>query len=496
VSKQYSIVNGRMSQQTTYAWVLQPTKVGRAEVGAVRVGDSQTAPITVDVEPGRVRPRATPRPDPFGEDPFESFFGRRRPERVPDPKLFMEARPSRVRLHVGEPVVITYFLYTQTAVTDLQFADAPQYPGFWAEELPRPKEPPNGEAATVEGDRYRRLALVQKLLFPTRAGALTIPGSTVRLGVPRSVGFFGDTIPTVVERKIKPITINVDPVPDEPGFTGAVGSFRVSAALDREAVALGEAATLRFRVEGSGNLKWIERGPELALAGAKVYPPQVKSDVSVSPSGMTGAKTWEFVVVPETSGVVDVPGLVFSYFDPRQGRIVRAETSPLALRVGAGAAAGPAPAATRPARAGGLALRSELDLPGTARPWSARALVIVIAVVLIAHAALWIGPTLLERRRPASSHAGRRGARHALAELAAISRAAANKETAAARIEKALHDAFGPLENGDAPSEGERAARAVLDEVSFLRYAPQLGDYSEKIREVAARASEVVRRWA
>jgi hypothetical protein len=42
----------------------------------------------------------------------------------------------------------------------------------------------------------------------------------------------------------------------------------------------------------------------------------------------------------------------------------------------------------------------------------------------------------------------------------------------------------------------ERAARTLLQEIQFIRYAPQLGDYSEKIRDVAARAADVVRRWA
>jgi hypothetical protein len=44
--------------------------------------------------------------------------------------------------------------------------------------------------------------------------------------------------------------------------------------------------------------------------------------------------------------------------------------------------------------------------------------------------------------------------------------------------------------------ERERAARAVLEDVRFLRYAPQLGDYTDKIREVASRAAELVRRWS
>jgi hypothetical protein len=73
-----------------------------------------------------------------------------------------------------------------------------------------------------------------------------------------------------------------------------------------------------------------------------------------------------------------------------------------------------------------------------------------------------------------------------------------SKEASAALIEKVLHDVFGPVEDGAGLEDDEplRAARDVLEEVRFLRYAPQLGDYTEKIRDLAARAAAVVRKWA
>jgi hypothetical protein len=64
-----------------------------------------------------------------------------------------------------------------------------------------------------------------------------------------------------------------------------------------------------------------------------------------------------------------------------------------------------------------------------------------------------------------------------------------------ALVERALHEAFGELREQD-DSERARAVRALLDEVHFVRYAPQLGDYSDKIRDLAHRGAEVVRRWA
>ena len=38
--------------------------------------------------------------------------------------------PSRTRLRVGEPLVLTYWLVTQTSVADLQFKEAPQFAGL------------------------------------------------------------------------------------------------------------------------------------------------------------------------------------------------------------------------------------------------------------------------------------------------------------------------------------------------------------------------------
>ena len=80
-------------------------------------------------------------------------------------------------------------------------------------------------------------------------------------------------------------------------------------------------------------LDWIDRGPELSVPGARVYPPQVKSDLAVRPEGITGSRTWEFVVVPQTTGTLEIPSLTFSYFDPATRAVVRSTTPPLPLRV-------------------------------------------------------------------------------------------------------------------------------------------------------------------
>jgi hypothetical protein len=490
-----------MSQSRVVTWMLQPVAVGKAEIGPVRArfedGDKTTEPIAIEVVAGSVRPRRAPAPDAFGEDPFESLFGQRR-GRVREPKLFVEAAPSRTRLRVGEPLLLTYWLYTQVSVADLQFTDAPQYPGFWAEDLEKPPTPPQGEGASVGGEAYRRFPIFVKLLFPTKAGRLTLPPANLRIGLPRQ-SFF-DT-GGAVQRATKEVVVTVDPIPEGPGFSGAVGRFKVSAALDKPTLALGEAATLRFKLEGTGNLKWIDKAPEVAVTGAKVYPPQVKSDLKTTPSGISGSRTWEFVVVPETAGDLEVPALSFSYFDSGAGRMETDRTAPLPLKVEGGTVASGLPLqapAALPSRSGApLPLRNDLDAEG-ARSLRLPAATLggALALALAAHAALWASGRLGRRRRRGAAHASRRSVRAALADLDRVGKDGLSKEAAASLIEKALHEAFGPLDGARAEGDGVDAARTLLEEVQFVRYAPQLGDYSEKLRELAARATETVKRWA
>jgi hypothetical protein len=495
-STQVSIVNGRMSQSRSTTYVLQPRAVGRAEVGALRVGDQVAPAIPIEVVAGSARPPQRQRQDPFGMspfgDPFEEMLGRRR-ERAAPARLLVEAAPSRTRLRVGEPLVLTYSLYTQASVTDLQFKNAPQYTGFWVEDLERPQASPSGEAATVGGESYRRFPILRKLLFPTKAGTLTIPPASFRIGLARQ-GFFDSG--GAVERATQPLTITVEALPDAAGFSGAVGRFRASASLDRDVVPLGEAATLRFRVEGTGNLKWIERGPEVVAKGARVFPPQAKSDLRTTAEGISGSRTWEFVVVPETSGTVEVPALSFSYFDPSAGRIVVALTSPLALRVEGGTVA--AGLTSTPSRAiGALPLRSELDLhPAGALAVSGRMLALAAGFALLLHAGLWgAGRLRGGARRGPGRASSPRSVRAALHDLDRAGREATSKEQAAGLVERALHEAFGEIPDED-ESERARAVRALLDDARFVRYAPQLGDYREKVEDLAARAAEAVRRWA
>ncbi|HEY6546511.1 MAG TPA: BatD family protein, partial [Vicinamibacteria bacterium] len=382
VSTQISLVNGRMSQTKTYTWVMQPLAAGAAEIGALKLklpsGEATAPAIAIEVGAGSLRPRTRPRAtSPFGADPFGDML---EPQRArTGGKLFVEAVPSRSKVRVGEAFLLTYFIYARgVRPTDMQSSGTPQYPGFWAENVESP-DPPREEEVTFEGETYLRFPIYRKLLFGTRAGDVTIPPLTVRVALARQSLFDSGM---VVERSTKPVKLKVEALPAAAEAQGAVGRFKVQTTVEPRSLRLGDAATVRFRVEGSGNLKWVEKGPELVVPGAKVFPPQVKSNLQARMDGFAGSKTWEYVVVPETSGRITIPALPFTWFDPAEGKLASQEGAPIDLEVQAAAnAAGlPTPVAVAPRGRGSLALRDALDRAPLLRPLSARVLLIALIV--------------------------------------------------------------------------------------------------------------------
>ena len=155
---------------------------------------------------------------------------------------------------------------------------------------------------------------------------------------------------------------------------------------------------------------------------------QAKSELKAGPAGIEGTRTWEFVVVPETSGTLGIPELPFSYFDPSTETINHAHTASLSLQVAGAGSPGEAPAVAAqsvraPAR-GPLALRSDLDPAARFLPAAGgRVVGWALALALALHGGLWAGSRLTERRaRDAEARAGAFAPRSRISLAPAVAR--------------------------------------------------------------------------
>jgi len=483
-STQISFVNGAMSRQKSLSLVLRPEKTGTAEVGPVSVqGYPPTATITMEVVQGSIRPAQPQDPfagDPFGgRDPFEEIFGRpQRRQPTNQGKLFVEAMLSRPATRVGEPILVTYYVYTQISLTGVEFAEAPKYPGFWAEEVERSRNDSSGENTVVQGEPYLRYPVLERVLFPTRTGLLEIPEARLRL-VP-SGGAFGIAAP--IERSTRVLKVKVDALPDGIPAEAAVGTYQVYATADRTSVVLGDALTFRFQVKGRGNLKWIDAAPSLAIEGVRVFPPRVVSDLKTTRQGIEGSKTWEFVIVPDKVGSHEIPSISFPYFDPQAQGMKTGVTDAIPFFV-TDAAATPSSGATKKPT-GSIALRADLDEPQRDLTPMTTGLALLS---LAAQAYAW-------RRRPTAAVAHGRNKtaiQAALRELRDESLIQGTKERAATRIQGAIDSVFGPRAEWPADDLGDRL-RSLADDLEFLRFAPQLGSYETKLKEVRQRATAIL----
>ena len=117
-----------------------------------------------------------------------------------------------------------------------------------------------------------------------------------------------------------PVSIDVRPLPPAPpGFTGAVGEFRISSKVVPLHVKAGEPVTWTIELSGSGNWPQIRGLPSReAPADFQVIQPKPKR---TQPPGklFEGTLAEDVVLVPTKAGSYDLPALDFTYFEPQSG---------------------------------------------------------------------------------------------------------------------------------------------------------------------------------
>ncbi len=449
-STSVQIGGGQQVVQNSYTWTFQlalPSGVkGSLNIGAahVRVGGRELASNPVPVRIGASSGGQRPRPAGRG-NPFQQLFGgpQMRSPIDDDPAAavsstpsaaFIRVVPDKTRAFVGQQVTVAWYLYLSQEQNKYETLSEPHTDGFWSEEIPSTN--PSGRLSFTpenQGGRTYNVALLfKKALFPLQAGKLTITSMEAQVA---QVDFFGTPV-RARRLKTEPVVIDAEPLPREgaPAHfeTGNVGHYEISATVDRSAVTVGDAVTLKVVVKGTGNVRNVQPPALPPLDGWKSYEP--KSDVAVDGGEViSGTKTVEWLLRPERAGKTAVPPLVLETFDPASKRYRAVRSQPFELVV-TGEGARPRPVARRRA-GGGRRERDQRDHsadPG-AEPSERRG-----------------GPGLPARRRVA----GHRGHAAAGAGAARALRAGAR----AARPRFAPHAAAPGADHGAPPSAGRRGA--------------------------------------
>lgn len=523
--------NGRLARSFRISWRLRPQAVGRARVRGLslrmqgEVLDLGTREIRVQEEPTGLSAPIRRGFEPE-DDPFDRVFGRWTPpwDRKPGrPDAFLRAEVRPLRPVVGQQVLYTVYLYTLVDVSAVTPSQLPDFQGFWVRDIPQPQKLPT-DMVEVEGKSYGRVVLIQKALFPLRAGPHPIQPTEMDLLV-RTIdrSLFGPAAisrPQQVHLRTPAMAVDVQELPEAPpGFTGAVGKMSLTASVEPAEVRLGEAATVTLTLAGEGNLHGVPEPRLPEVPGLDVLPPQQDGDDRVVGTAVRGDRTWSYAVVPERAGSYRLQLPEFPYFDPEAGRYQVASAPPVRITALPPPAPEPSRSATlrrpdpSPARPE-PSPQGSAGAPGPARSWR-HSLQDVESLpwVLAVPSALALVAVLVRRRQSSSARPARithREARHLLEQGLREAGKETRPRQLAARIEESWRGFLEArweippgtpstrwaalLDERGVDPEASRELVGLADDLHYLRYAPQLSSCDSLCREVLDRCRRLVRR--
>jgi len=353
-SSSTQIINGNVTRSMTisYTYFLSASTEGTFTIPKAtcrvdgRVVESNTAQIKVvkasDSQQQRSQGQGRYRQQVQQQD---------QPTQIDDNTLFVKISANKTNVYQGEEIIITYRIYTQVNISQYQIDKLPINKGFWTEDLGDDNTGVQQYEETINGKRYLVGEIRKAALFPQESGLLTIeplqlevlaqlPSQRRRTG--SIFDLFDDAFfnthqsvkKTLVSNSLK---INVKPLPTPPdNFTGGVGNFSLSAKVDTDKIKANEALTYSLTVSGTGNLMLIDdidvKFPEVF----EVYDPKVVPNIKHSAGGVSGSKTFEWILIPRSQGNYKIPEATLVFFNPKTKSYETKKTQSFNIRVDKG----------------------------------------------------------------------------------------------------------------------------------------------------------------
>ena len=239
--------------------------------------------------------------------------------------LIAKSEINKKTVYIGEPLRLTMGLYYNVALSNITNVKFPDFKGFMVQEIKGPdKIIP--KRVRYNNSIYNNAEIRKVLLYPQQTGDIKIDPYKIECLVRERAtsgddfmdSFFGNVTSKRVMRESNPLTIHVKTLPSvgkPTDFSGAVGHFSVSSSVSTDTIKANDAITYKFKVSGRGNIKLLTK-PEIKFpADFEVYDPKVTKNIKNDASGMSGAVTYEYLVIPRYAGNFSIPKVKFSYFN-------------------------------------------------------------------------------------------------------------------------------------------------------------------------------------
>jgi hypothetical protein len=325
-STSMSFVNGTMSQSVSLSYIIAAKKEGKFTIGPASVNVNgttvQSTSINIEVVKGA--------PNQQQQGNNQSAQNPSAPTENVSDNLFVKTTVDKTKAYQGEQITIIQKVYTRYQLRGFQDIKFPDYTGFWTQDVPSNQQIQLTNE-NIDGVVYQVGELKRTYLFAQRSGKIEIEPMKIECAVrkqsnkkPRDIfeQFFGGGYEDVViSVKSKPVTIDIIPLPEakKPSeFSGAVGNFSFKAQISKDKIKANDAINLTITLSGNGNIKLVEPAKINFPEDFETYDPKIKENITVGTNGVSGSKSFDYLIIPRHEGDYKIDQLNFSYFDPQK----------------------------------------------------------------------------------------------------------------------------------------------------------------------------------
>lgn len=346
-STSMSYINGAMSQSITLSYVVAAKKEGKLNIGPASVNVNgttiQSNAFAIEVVKGAANAQSQGNSNQPAQNPSAPTT-----ENLSD-NLFVKTFVSKTKAFLGEQITVTHKVYTRYQLRGFQDIKFPDYTGFWAQDVPNnPQIQVVNES--IDGVTYQVGELKRTYLFAQRSGKLEIEPMNIECVVrkqsnrkPRDVfeQFFGGGYEDATYSvKSKAVAIEISPLPEAnkpAGFSGAVGNYSFKAQISKEKVNANDAVNLIITLNGKGNIKLVDPLKINFPEDFETYDPKTKENITSGAVGVSGSKTFDYLIIPRHEGDYKIDQINFSYFDPEMKEYVTLPSPEFNIHVDKGA---------------------------------------------------------------------------------------------------------------------------------------------------------------
>lgn len=314
-AKSFTNNNGDIEVKHSFVFQLKPQKEGNVSIPPIKAitpdNTFDTDTIFLTITPASSTPQAQRQ---------QIFSNITQPQDNQNVKL--EAIVSTTNIYLGETIRYKLVLLRKRNYWNTINVAFPNFEKSWVKELETKKEE---YIINQDGNRYYAYELLHKEIAPLESGDYLIPTA--------SISFSSGPFSPAQEFASNATTINVIALPEgaPSDFNGAVGNFQLSASLEKDSLLINSPNTLSITISGSGNLDQIdelnfEESPDLNIykSSSKTLP---------NPQTQENERLIEYIIVPESSGQIQIPDMRLSYFSPSMNTYQTLQTTGLSFKV-------------------------------------------------------------------------------------------------------------------------------------------------------------------